>query len=215
MDGPANLFGQIQDLAPRGTAQIHQNQGLLVMDSSPSHTPAFPATALDHPAGSQFELVAALGVVGQIGKPPAQAGKCAVSNHRVFKKTARIADPVGVRQFALPNGDDGLTDGLQINRTQIFYGRFDARIVQDEFWLPVELENHRRDDKRTGPATFEVAGAVAESAGPRQQGYFFTACDRNGLDAVDNILCLGSVCTDILHRTGADASRNERQVLDA
>ena len=141
VDGPADLFGQIQDLASGGTAQVHQNQRLLVMNSGLSHTLALPAAALDHPAGSQFELVAALGVMGQIGKPLAQAGKGVAFNHRVFEKTARIADLGGVRQFILPNGDDGLTDGLQIDRSQIFHSRFDARIVEDEFWLPVELEN--------------------------------------------------------------------------
>ena len=213
-NGPFDLFGQFENLQSGSSAQVHQDQRLLIMDSGLSHPLSLPAAALDHPAGSQFELIVTLGVIGKIGKPLAQAGKRVAVNHRIFEKTACIADLGGIWQFFLTNGDDGLTDMIQRYRSDRFRGRFYTGIIENEVRLQTELEDHRRDDELSGPLAFEFAGPVSESAFVWRNKDLLTVVYGNGFDTVDHPLDLHAVSTDVLDRAGADAARDERKVFD-
>ena len=81
--------GQCQDIRPGGTAMVDQHQCLTVVYPGRAQAAAFPAGAVNQPAGGQLDLAISLRVVRQVGVIGQQAGGVPGIHHRVFEKSCR------------------------------------------------------------------------------------------------------------------------------
>ena len=95
-----------ENLRAACTAEIHQHQRMLLVNTGATQAPALPARLLNQPTGGNFHVAFVHGKVGQGFMQRTQAFKLVARDHRVFKETARIADLRGVGQLTAANIND-------------------------------------------------------------------------------------------------------------
>ena len=112
----ANGFAKTNDVLALGSAEVHQHQRLLIVDTGRTQLASFPATLVDHPAGRNLHPLSIHFVMRHIGILRSQLLVFGSRHNGIHEETTAITQLGRIGQFSSPDVDDGIANMLRRQR---------------------------------------------------------------------------------------------------
>ena len=109
-DGAADALGKEGDLVAGGVAVVDDDERLVFVNADFTLAEAFESATLDKPAGGDFYASVGRGIGRDVGVEGAEDVELGAVDERVHEEAAGVSEAVGVGQFAVADGADGLAN---------------------------------------------------------------------------------------------------------
>ena len=109
-DGAADALGKEGDLVAGGVAVVDDDERLVFVNADFTLAEAFESATLDEPAGGDFDASVGRGIGRDVGVEGAEDVELGAVDEGVHEEAAGVSEAVGVGQFAVADGADGLAN---------------------------------------------------------------------------------------------------------
>ena len=109
-DGAADALGKEGDLVAGGVAVVDDDERLVFVNADFTLAEAFESATLDEPAGGDFDASVGRRIGWDVGVEGAEDVELGAVDERVHEEAAGVSEAVGVGQFAVADGADGLAN---------------------------------------------------------------------------------------------------------
>ena len=109
-DGAADALGKEGDLVAGGVAVVDDDERLVFVNADFTLAEAFESATLDEPAGGDFDASVGRGIGWDVGVEGAEGVELGAVDEGVHEEAAGVSEAVGVGQFAVADGADGLAN---------------------------------------------------------------------------------------------------------
>ena len=109
-DGAADALGKEGDLVAGGVAVVDDDERLVFVNADFTLAEAFESATLDKPAGGDFDASVGRRIGGDVGVEGTEGVELGAVDEGVHEEAAGVSEAVGVGQFAVANGADGLAN---------------------------------------------------------------------------------------------------------
>ena len=109
-DGAADALGKEGDLVAGGVAVVDDDERLVFVNADFTLAEAFESATLDEPAGGDFDASVGRGIGRDVGVEGAEDVELGAVDEGVHEEAAGVSETVGVGQFAVADGADGLAN---------------------------------------------------------------------------------------------------------
>lgn len=215
--GIADLLSESGDIVSGGIAGIDYDEGLAIIDSSSAIFSALHAGVVYKPSGREFDMHLPHRVSGEfMSGQRLNLAELATMHDRVLEETAGTADQSRVGKF-------GIADTLHLFSHFADGGIMAEGIAKGSEGTIVEMtctsigsqsERDTQHDITVLALMLEETVAIAEAALLGRELDNITSKQVEALHREDDITCLDSVGTYILHRRGSDLTRDSGEVFN-
>lgn len=109
-DGAADALGKEGNLVAGGVAVVDDDERLVFVNADFTLAEAFESATLDEPAGGDFDASVGRGIGRDVGVEGAEDVELGAVDEGVHEEAAGVSEAVGVGQFAVADGADGLAN---------------------------------------------------------------------------------------------------------
>ena len=109
-DGAADALGKEGDLVAGGVAVVDDDERLVFVNADFTLAEAFESATLDEPAGGDFDASVGRRIGRDVGVESAEGVELGAVDEGVHEEAAGVSEAVGVGQFAVADGADGLAN---------------------------------------------------------------------------------------------------------
>ena len=109
-DGASDALGKEGDLVAGGVAVVDDDERLVFVNADFTLAEAFESATLDEPAGGDFDASVGRGIGRDVGVEGAEDVELGAVDEGVHEEAAGVSEAVGVGQFAVADGADGLAN---------------------------------------------------------------------------------------------------------
>lgn len=109
-DGAADALGKEGDLVAGGVAVVDDDERLVFVNADFTLAEAFESATLDEPAGGDFDASVGCRIGRDVGVESAEGVELGAVDEGVHEEAAGVSEAVGVGQFAVADGADGLAN---------------------------------------------------------------------------------------------------------
>ena len=109
-DGAADALGKEGDLVAGGVAVVDDDERLVFVNADFTLAEAFESAALDKPASGDFDASVGRRIGGDVGVEGAEGIELGAVDEGVHEEAAGVSEAIGIRQFAVADGADGLAN---------------------------------------------------------------------------------------------------------
>lgn len=110
VDGASDALGKEGDLVAGGVAVVDDDERLVFVNADFTLAEAFESATLDEPAGGDFDASVGRGIGWDVGVEGAEGIELGAVDEGVHEEAAGVSEAVGVGQFAVADGADGLAN---------------------------------------------------------------------------------------------------------
>lgn len=109
-DGAADALGKEGDLVAGGVAVVDDDERLVFVNADFTLAEALESATLDEPAGGDFDASVGRRIGRDVGVESAEGVELGAVDEGVHEEAAGVSEAVGVGQFAVADGADGLAN---------------------------------------------------------------------------------------------------------
>ena len=109
-DGAADALGKEGNLVAGGVAVVDDDERLVFVNADFTLAEAFESATLDEPAGGDFDASVGRRIGRDVGVERAEGVELGAVDEGVHEEAAGVSEAVGVGQFAVADGPDGLAN---------------------------------------------------------------------------------------------------------